>query len=76
MTLAPIPASLQQAAAFGQNADIVTCQRLPGAACCWNCLFSGAPWQARGWQNRKSFQTASLEYICCGKKHGGSACRS
>jgi hypothetical protein len=66
----------RQAAAFGQNAEIVTRQHRPGAACFWNILFSGGRWQARGWENRNSFHAAPLEYFCCGKKRCGPALRS
>jgi len=34
LALVLISARSRQAAAFGQNAEIVTCQRRPGAACC------------------------------------------
>jgi len=58
-----VPRGARQAAAFGQNGEILTRQRRPGAACCRDILFSGGLWQARGWGIQKSLQAEALEYF-------------
>ena len=32
---------------------------------------SGGTRKSNGWENRQSFQAATLEYVCCGRKLGG-----
>jgi len=37
---------------------------------------SGGARQSNSWENWKSFQSATLEYVCCGRKLGGPVSRS